>query len=691
MAGLKLVVVAFAAVSAHAAAVEATPIEKVIEMLASLETTVIGEGDESHKVFAEFSEWCEDKSRSLGFSIKTSAGEIASLKATIAKEASDIEGFNTKIEELAAELALDTADLKAATEIRAKEQADFAAEEKELMEVIDTLKRAIAILEREMAKIGSASMLQVKGASVVDALKAMVQASLLSSSDVGKLTSLLQSMQKSGEDDSDIGAPDADVYQGHADGMGRQQDGGIIATLEDLLDKANTQLDGLRKAETSSLQNFQVLEQNLKDEIKNGNTDLSDAKKGLAASGSAKAEAEGDLDATSKDMASDESTKAALHANCMEKAETFEAEVKSRAEELKALAEAKKVLKETTSGAGEQSYSFLQLGSGIASGVDLAHFEAVRFVQDLAQKQNSKSLAQLAMRMSSAIRAGQAAGADPFAKIKSLISDMIAKLEDEAAADADHKAYCDKELSENEAKEADKIAEIEKLSTKIDQWSARSAQLKGEVAALQESLAELASSQAEMDKIRAEEKAVYDKSRPEMEKGLEGVKLALKILSEYYSKDGKAHVAAEGAGASIIGLLEVVESDFSKLLAEMISTEEAAVAEYEDATKENAVDKTNKEQDVKYKSQEAANRDKETAEAKTDRSGVQKELDAVQAVLKSLHAQCDETVTPYAELKRRREMEIAGLKQALEILEGEAVLLEQRSQRLRKVHRHASA
>merc|ERR1740121_1720811 len=147
----------------------------------------------------------------------------------------------------------------------------------------------------------------------------------------------------------------------------------------------------------------------------------------------------------------------------------------------------------------------------------------------------------------------------------------------------------------------------------------------------------------------------------------------------------------DGAGASIISLLEVVESDFSKLLAEMISTEEAAVQEYEETSKENAVDKTNKEQDVKYKSQEAANRDKETAEAKTDRAGVQKELDAVQAVLKSLHAQCEETVTPYEELKRRREMEIAGLKQALEILEGEAVLLEQKSQRPRKVHRHASA
>jgi len=274
-------------------------------------------------------------------------------------------------------------------------------------------------------------------------------------------------------------------------------------------------------------------------------------------------------------------------------------------------------------------------------------------------------------------------GADPFAKIKGLISDMIAKLEDEAAADAEHKAFCDKELSENEAKEADKQAEIEKLTTKIDQWSARSAQLKEEVAQLQAELADLAKSQAQMDKIRAEEKELYEKNRPEMEKGLEGVKLALKVLKDYYSKADKDHSAAEGAGAGIIGMLEVVESDFSKNLAEIVATEEAAVSEYDAQTKENAVTKTNKDQDVKYKTQEAKSRDKETAEAKTDRASVQKELDAVQAVLKSLHAQCDETVTPYEELKRRREAEIAGLKQALEILEGEAVLLQRKTHRLR--------
>merc|ERR1719277_1009650 len=183
-----------------------------MEMISELQAKVIGEGEESHKVFAEFSEWCEDESRELGFSIKTLTGQISDLKATIEKESALIEEYNTKLEDLGAELALDEADLKAAIEIRTKEQSDFAAEEKELMDVIDTLKRATAILEREMAKSAGASMLQLKsGATLVQAFTAMVQASLISSTDASKLSSLLQSVQQSAEDVAESGAPAADV------------------------------------------------------------------------------------------------------------------------------------------------------------------------------------------------------------------------------------------------------------------------------------------------------------------------------------------------------------------------------------------------------------------------------------------------------------------------------------------------
>merc|ERR1711972_538615 len=278
---------------------------------------------------------------------------------------------------------------------------------------------------------------------------------------------------------------------------------------------------------------------------------------------------------------------------------------------------------------------------------------------------------------------------DPFAKIKGLISDMIARLESEADADASHKAYCDKELGETNVKHADKTAEIEKLTTSIDQMSARSAQLKEEVARLQKELADLASAQAEMDKLRSEENTDYTKNRADMEQGIDGVKIALKVLREYYANDDKAHEEAQGAGQGIIGLLEVIESDFTKTLAEMISTEEAAAAAYDKQTKENQVDKTAKDQDVKYKSKESADLDKAVTEATADRAGVQTELDAVNEYLDSLHKQCDEKVEPYAERKRRREAEIAGLKEALTILEGQASLAQLKTKRmLRGVNVH---
>merc|ERR1719171_2516642 len=317
-----------------------------------------------------------------------------------------------------------------------------------------------------------------------------------------------------------------------------------------------------------------MMKQSLEDSIKYGNKDLDKAKKGLAAAGEAKGTAEGDLAVTSKALKADIASLAELHRDCMTKAEEFEAATKSRGEELKALAEAKKVLSSSTVGAEAQTYdlaqvSLMQLGSKSPS------LAAVRFVRRLGEQQGSAALAQLAARMTSAVRSG-ASAEDVFSKVKGLITEMIERLLAQAQAEADKKAYCDKEM------------------------------------------AELAKAQAEMDKLRAEEKAAYEANRPELEAGVEGVKLALKILRDYYASEGKAHEAAEGAGSTIIGLLEVAESDFTTGLCEMIATEEASAAAYDRQTKENAIEKATKDQDIKYKSKEAQELDQAVAEATSD-------------------------------------------------------------------------
>merc|ERR1719214_404214 len=168
-----------------------------------------------------------------------------------------------------------------------------------------------------------------------------------------------------------------------------------------------------------------------------------------------------------------------------------------------------------------------------------------------------------------------------------------------------------------------------------------------------------------------------------MEQGLEGIKLALKVLREYYAKGASFLQKAEGAAAGIIGMLEVVESDFAKGLAEIIAVEEAAAAAYEKQTKENEIAKTTKEQDVKYKTKEAKGLDKAVVEQTTDREGLQTELDAVLDYWEKITEQCIAKPEPYEERKKRREAEIAGLKEALAILEGEAALIQKGA-----VHRH---
>merc|ERR1719345_459287 len=115
-----------------------------------------------------------------------------------------------------------------------------------------------------------------------------------------------------------------------------------------------------------------------------------------------------------------------------------------------------------------------------------------------------------------------------------------------------------------------------------------------------------------MNKVRGEEKAEYTTNRAEMEQGVAGIKLALKTLREYYAKGDAS--ASGGAGDGIISMLEVVESDFTKGLQEIIATENMAASTHKEETKENAIEKATKDQDVKYKSKEATSLDEAVTE-----------------------------------------------------------------------------
>ena len=103
----------------------------------------------------------------------------------------------------------------------------------------------------------------------------------------------------------------------------------------------------------------------------------------------------------------------------------------------------------------------------------------------------------------------------------------------------------------------------------------------------------------------------------------------------------------------------------------MVAAEQMAADTYEKETKENAVEKTTKEQDVKYKTKEATGLEKSNAELTSDKENVETELSAVNEYLKKVEDECIAKPETYEDRKARREAEIAGLKDALTVLENE--------------------
>merc|ERR1740117_2886347 len=143
--------VVFAAAHAAAAA-ETNPMAKVLELMDDCAAKVTADGEAEAKAYKEYFEWCDDAAKDAQFSIKTLKADEEKLSASVAKLTSDIEVGTSKIEDLAAAIATAEKDLADATTVREKEAADFSAAEAELVDGVDTLGRAVGILEREMAK-----------------------------------------------------------------------------------------------------------------------------------------------------------------------------------------------------------------------------------------------------------------------------------------------------------------------------------------------------------------------------------------------------------------------------------------------------------------------------------------------------------------------------------------------------------
>jgi len=668
-----------------------------------LATKITKEGEVEAKAFKEFVEWCDDAASNAKFAQKTASSQQAKLEAMIDQSAADKAVAESSIEDLGKSIAASESELADATAIREKEHADFAAIESELVDTVDTLDRAIMMLEREMAKNPAMLQKTVNTANVQEMLQVLnvvINSAGLASNDRQKLMALVQDKQTN--DDEDFDAPDPAAYKSHSSS--------IVDILEDMKEKSEAELAEARKAEGSAAHNFQMLKQSLEDQTKADSKDMQAAKTNKAKADETSATATGDLAIAIKDLENAKDNLATVGSDCMTAAGDHEITVNSRADELKALAVAKKAIIESTGGASDRQYSFLQIvaasdssyntGTGLRTGNDLVNFEIINVVKRLAKEHHSAALNQLASRINAVVRYGSGSGEDPFAKVRSLITDMLTKLEEDAQADASHKVYCDEEMAKTADKKEELTNAVEKLVTKIDKAVSMSAKLKEESAELQQELSAMAKAQYEMDKARQDESAAFIVAKADLEAGVAGVQKALQVLRDYYGSASllqgdddfggqmsslvqqpappAAHSKSSGAGGTIIGMLEVVESDFSKTLTEETVAEDEAQASYDKQTQANKVTKAMNEQDIKYKTAESKSLDKSVAEYSSDKGGLDTQLAAVLEYSGKLDAQCIAKPETFEERTKRREAEIEGLKEALQVLEEQTAFVQKK-------------
>jgi len=310
------------------------------------------------------------------------------------------------------------------------------------------------------------------------------------------------------------------------------------------------------------------------------------------------------------------------------------------------------------------------------------------------QNKAAQTLQQAGIRLKSEMLASVASkvAADPFKKIQKLIQELIERLLNEATQEATKKGFCDEELGKATHTRDEEFASTKKLTAEITQLEVKKESLGNLISTLTDDIKDLKDALEETTDNRADEKADNLAAISTAKDGVKAVAEAITILKVFYSKAAKAsfvqaspvdedtdfaskgsYKGNQSAGGGILGMLDVIKSDFERTVRKTTQDEEQALADFV------IFDRTSKT-DIKRKetSKELAEQDLKTTKSaiamKTgDLTTSQDLLDDALKSVEKLKPMCIDTGMSYADRVEKREQEIAALKTALCQLDGEGV------------------
>jgi len=655
----------------QANAADVSPVHQVLNMLNDMKTKGESMLAEEAEIYAAYAEWVEEQEQKLDFEAETGASDIDRFLAEAAKADNDVEKLRASIAELDTEMATAQREKSDASALRDKEHSEYVKLSTDYGESVEALKQALNTMQSKNYDVAQATSLMQSMSKSSSGMRRVLAAFLQQKEETTK-GGFLQA--------EEVGAPAASAYE--------FQSGSIVQLLEKFLKKFENELEDVESEETNQARNYQLEMMHLDDDLAYLKKELEEKSLFKAKRTLDSATAKGDVVSTKKDLAEDQVTLKDMKATFSRKTDTFKVNQQVRKEEIAAISKAleifsdakmsitfhtKTVWKKLAHKGQGYTASFLQMNSARAS--VSARQRAVRFLQKKAVLLSSSVLKEVAAQ----------AATGGFDKVINMINQLVAKLKAEAAAEADHKQWCADEAKSNKIKRSKKTSKVNKLEATLDSLTQKIASLVKKIATLSKEQADVQSAMSEATQQRQNEKAVNLETIQDAAEGKAVTQKALSVLKEYYSSQTSLLQASGGqepemaaykvmgsANKGVMGLLEAVSTDFSRLQADTTAAEKAAATEYTEFMKDAKASKMAKA-DLERKSRiEQDQKEYEKDQTATDLANTQDELEKAVAYTSDLKPLCLEVAVSYEERVALRKQEIEALKEAYHILDQKA-------------------
>mmetsp|Transcript_68241 Transcript_68241/g.154471 ORF Transcript_68241/g.154471 Transcript_68241/m.154471 type:complete len:702 (+) Transcript_68241:70-2175(+) len=684
-----------AVLTGQAAGSSVTPVEKVVQLLTGLQDKVEGEGKKEAIAYDKYACFCKEQVGGKTYSIEKSEATINTLEAEIGDLGSQITALSGDISTLSGEIDDISSNIGDISKTRKDDHATYVGKEEDVSGAIDSIKRAIKELKNSKGQLTGKVDMEVALAQI----KVAARSTRLTLPE-GRLA--LLSRKQPGE---------AYQYEYHAND--------IIATLEGLLVTFTENKNTLDQEEFKGNSAFEKKRLGLQNEKTFKEREKAEKEKIEAFKEEEKSAKEKDKETETNDKKADQGFLDVLTTNCEEKAAAWDQRSTTRADELTAVSEAIETLKtgvvpkysankklvglqrseQVRTGAvavaaeSRRPASFLQLRGSNRRTLEPAAVreEVLALLSGAASHLKSPALSVAALKVQ--------LSKDHFVKVRTIIKDIINKLEDQAGAEATTKSFCDTEMAAAIKLRDEKKEELENLGATISSKEAEKAQLAKDIAALKQAIADNKKALKEATELRQDEKAENEKTIADAQVGLAAVESALKVLKDFYESaaflqqgvayvppdsdrsgktvadlapkgfDSSEYKGSQDASKGILGLLEVIRSDFERTETTVDTDEKSMQGDFEGFQTATNTDTESKEGDLDTKKGEVDTLTDALVDLETDQKTAQEALDGALKELEKLHETCVAGEETYEQRAAKREKEIEALKEAHDILE----------------------